>query len=96
MQGQALKQMGLYRVESHNKALVGLARAIAKEICGRVGYVDIDMVRTDSRIADYKPSSPNFWGSVFNEVGWRCIDRRPSSKKENHHREIKVWRYEGA
>ena len=93
--GLEQKQLGLYRVESSNKALVRLARAIAKEICGRVGKVSMDDVRSDPRMAGFTPSSPNFWGSVFMEKGWRCIDRTQSTRRENHAREIKVWRFEG-
>ena len=89
------KQLGLALTEANNKALVALARAIAKEICGRVGYVNIDMVRDDPRMAGFEPTSPNCWGSIWNEKGWRCIDRKQSSKPENHHREIKVWKWVG-
>lgn len=89
------KQLGLYRVASHNKALVGLARAVAKEICGRVGQVTIDQVRDHPAMAGIEPSSPNFWGCLFLEKGWHCIDRQHSVRRTNHAREIKVWRYEG-
>ena len=89
------KQLGLALTEANNKALVGLARAIAKEICGRVGYVNIDMVRDDPRMAGFEPTSQNCWGTIFNETGWKCIDRVCSTRPSNNHREIKVWRFEG-
>ena len=95
MNGLEQKQLGLYRVESSNKALVGLARAVAREICGRVGQVSIDDVRSDTRMAGFEPTSQNVWGTIWNEEGWKCIDRKFSTRKSNHHREIKVWRYEG-
>ena len=95
MTGSALKQMGLYHVEANNQAMVNLARAIAKEICGRQGCVSIDDVRSDPRMAGFEPTSPNCWGTIWNEEGWQCIDRKFSTRKSNHHREIKVWRYEG-
>ena len=95
MTGLQEKQLGLYRVESHNKALVRLARAVAREICGRVGKVSMDDIRSDHRMIGFEPSSPNFWGSVFNEKGWVCVDRKYSERRSNNHREIKVWRFEG-
>ena len=50
------KQLGLYRVEANNTALVGLARAIAREQCVKYGSTTIDAVRSDPRIAEFKPS----------------------------------------
>ena len=95
MTGLEQKQLGLALTESNNKALVNLARAVAKEICGRVGKVSIDDVRSDPRMIGLEPTSPNFWGSVWNEKGWVCIDRKYSERRSNNHREIKVWRYQG-
>ena len=90
MTGSALKQLGLYRVESSNKALVGLARAIAKEICGRVGSVTMDDVRRE--LGDLKPTSPNAYGAVFNTDEWQCIGWEPSTLKSNHARFIRRWK----
>ena len=95
MTGLQEKQLGLYHVESSNKALVGLARNIAREICGRQGKVSIDDVRSDTRMAGFEPTSPNVWGTIWNEEGWRCVERRFSTRKSNHHREIKVWEWIG-
>ena len=94
MNGLQEKQLGLYRVESHNPALVKLARAIAKEICGRQGSVSIDDVRSDERMAEFKPSSSAVWGSVFHGEEWVCINWEPSTLKSNHARFIRRWRWE--
>ena len=85
------KQLGLYRVESHNQALVGLARAIAKEICGRTGSVTMDEVRQG--LGDLKPSSPNAYGCIFNTEEWVCIGWEPSTLKSNHARFIRRWKF---
>ena len=95
MQGSALKQMGLYRVESSNKALVSLARAIARELCCKYGSVTIDQVRSDPRMAEHKPTSSAVWGATFHCQGFVCIGFEPSQVKENHSRFIRRWRYEG-
>lgn len=87
------KQLGLYRVESHNAALVKLARAIAKEICGRVGSVTIDQVRSDSRMAEFQPSSSAVWGTVFQGDEWKVVNWEPSTLKSNHARFIRRWRF---
>ena len=89
------KQLGLYRVESSNTALVKLARAIAREQCVKYGSTTIDAVRQDPRMAEFIPSSPNCWGSVFHCEGFVCIGFEPSQVKENHSRFIRRWRYEG-
>ena len=85
------KQLGLYHVESHNQALVKLARSIAREICGRLGSVTIDMVRDDPRIAEFTPSSSAVWGSVFHGKEWVLLRWEPSTLKSNHSRFIRRW-----
>ena len=95
MTGPALKQLGLYRVESSNKALVGLARAIAREQCVKYGSTTIDLVRQDHRMAEFIPTSSAAWGSVFHCEGFVCIGFEPSKVKENHSRFIRRWRFEG-
>ena len=84
------KQLGLYLTESSNKALVGLARNIAREICGRTGSVTMDEVRRE--LGDLKPTSPNAYGSIFNGDEWVCIGWEPSTLKSNHARWIRRWR----
>ena len=93
MTGTALKQLGLYRVESHNQALVGLARSIAREQCVKYGSTTIDLVRQDPRIAEFKPSNPNMYGSIFRGKEWHCIGWEPSTLKSNHSRFIRRWRF---
>ena len=93
MTGSALKQMGLYHVEAHNKALVKLARAIARELCCKYGSVTVDQIRTDPRMAELTPSSPNFWGCLFIGDEWHCLGYEPSQLKTNHHRRVGRWAY---
>ena len=94
MTGSALKQMGLYHVEANNTALVGLARAIAKEQCVKYGSTTIDAVRCDPRIAEFQPSSSAVWGSVFHGKEWALLGWEPSTLKSNHSRFIRRWRLE--
>ena len=94
MTGSALKQLGLYRVESSNKALVGLARAIAREQCVKYGSTTIDAVRSDPRIAEFQPTSSAVWGSVFHGKEWTLLGWEPSTLKSNHARFIRRWRYQ--
>ena len=93
MNGLSDKQLGLYRVEANNQAVVKLARSIAREICGRLGSVTMDEVRRE--LGDLKPTSPNAYGSVFNGDEWVCIGWEPSTLKSNHSRFIRRWRLEG-
>ena len=85
------KQLGLYRVEANNTALVGLARAIAKEQCVKYGSTTIDSVRQDPRMAEFTPSSSAVWGSVFNCPDFVCLNWEPSTLKSNHARFIRRW-----
>ena len=86
------KQLGLALTESNNKALVGLARAIARDLCAKYGSCTIDDVRADSRLAEFQPTSPNCWGSVFMGDEWHCIGWEPSTRESNNSRYIRRWR----
>ena len=94
--GLSDKQLGLYLTEANNKALVGLARAIAREQCVKYGSTTIDNVRQDPRMAEFQPTSSACWGSVFHTNEFKCISIEPSQVKENHGRFVRRWRYEGA
>lgn len=91
MNGLNDKQLGLYRVEASNTALVGLARAIAREHCVKYGSTTIDAVRQDPRMAEFQPTSSAVWGSVFHGEEWACIGLEPSTLKSNHARFIRRW-----
>ena len=93
MNGLEQKQLGLALTESNNTALVKLARAVAKEICGRKGSVTMDDVRRE--LGDLKPSSPNAYGAVFHGDEWHCIGWEPSTLKSNHARFIRRWKLVG-
>ena len=87
MNGLQEKQLGLYR-----KALVRLARSIAKDLCAKYGSCTIDQVRSDPRIAEFTPSSSAVWGATFNTDEFVCIGWEPSTLKSNHSRFIRRWR----
>ena len=91
MTGLQDKQLGLYQVESHNRALVRLARAIAREHCVKYGSTTIDAVRQDPRMAEFQPTSSAVWGSVFHGAEWTLVGWEPSTLKSNHARFIRRW-----
>mgnify|MGYP001612895495 FL=1 len=88
------KQLGLCLTEANNKALVKLARAIAREQCVKYGSTTIDSVRQDPRMAEFIPTSSAVWGSVFHGDEWVLLNWEPSTLKSNHARFIRRWRYE--
>ena len=92
--GSALKQLGLYHTEANNKALVGLARAVARERCCKYGSCTIDEIRQDPRMAEFTPTSSAVWGSVFHGKEWVLLGWEPSTLKSNHSRFIRRWRLE--
>ena len=94
MTGLDDKQLGLCLTEANNKALVNLARAIAREQCVKYGSTTIDNVRQDPRMAEFTPSSSAVWGSVFHGDEWQCINWEPSTLKSNHARFIRRWKHE--
>ena len=91
MNGLQEKQLGLYRTEANNKALVGLARLIAKDLCAKYGSCTIDDVRADPRLAEFQPTSSAVWGSVFHGDEWRSIGFEKSQIVTNHARIIQRW-----
>ena len=89
--GLEQKQLGLYRTESTNAALVRLARAIARERCCKYGSCTIDEIRQDPRMAEFQPTSSAVWGSVFHGEEWQVLGWEPSTLKSNHARFIRRW-----
>ena len=69
-----------------------LARAIAKLIAGVGGTCHADQLGAELELRgiDLGPAA----GSVFRQACWEFTGQRiRSSRKSNHAREIKVWRY---
>ena len=88
------KELGLFATALNNSDLVTLARDVAKLISAERGSCTIDDVRSHDSLKNWKPSSPNFWGSVFHEKGWRFIEYVPSTKTSNHSRRIVRWTWQ--
>lgn len=93
MTGLDQKELGLYAVELNNTDFVAKARHVARLICTVSGSVTIDEVRTHPCMKGLQPSSPNTWGAVFHETGWRFLHYEPSQVKSNHARCIRRWEW---
>ncbi len=93
--GAMLKQHGLDRVERSSASFVESMRTIAKGISLMRGEVCMDDLRVAAEQAGLKPEHCNAWGAIFRGPGWTMIGRRPSLVETNHHREIRVWKWEG-
>lgn len=87
------KELGLYATELNNADLLVLARDVAKLLACQYGSVTIDLVRQHESLQGHQPSSPNFWGTIFNEKGWRFVKYEPSQLRSNHHRRIARWEW---
>lgn len=92
--GVEQRELGLYAVELNNADLMTLARDVAKLIACQRGSVTIDEVRAHESLKDRQPSSPNFWGAVFIEKGWRVVAETRSTQKQNHRRRIYRWEWQ--
>lgn len=72
---------------SEAKAWIDLARFHARQVCLKSGSVTAD----DIRDLLPEPPTPHCVGSVF-KAGFRFSgERRISTHKKNHGRELKVW-----
>lgn len=94
-EGQQLQREGQETVAAKNEKLLGIMRRIAKSYSHAFGYVTTDDLRAFAVQNSLYPTHHNFWGSVLKGKGWTVIGRQPSKLPGNHHREIRVWKWEG-
>lgn len=92
-QGRALKEDGLDRVLSNNKAFLELMRVEAMRLSRQRGWVSSDDLRVYASQLNLEPTHPNCWGAVFRGPQWRVVGRRKSAVPESHAREIRIWQY---
>ena len=92
--GLEQKSLGLWATELNNADLLILARDVAKLVSAEKGSCTIDDIRSHHSLAGRQPSSPNFWGVIFIEKGWRFLGFEPSTRRTNHARRIGryTWR----
>ncbi len=94
MTGEQLKLEGQLLVEDTNAAFVKTMRSIAEGISLLKGSVTSDDLRAAAAKAGLAPTHPNCWGSILRGPHWTIIGRTKSAVPGNHHREIRIWRYE--
>jgi len=92
--GQEQMQLGLAAVALNNADLLILARDVAKLISAERGSCTIDDIRTHPSLHGRQPSSPNFWGGVFHETGWKCLGYEASKLRSNHARRVGRYRWQ--
>lgn len=92
--GAEARDAGLALVALNGEEFLRHVRKAAELIAARHGSVTADDLRAWCSVAQIRPHHPNLWGAVFKAPGWRCIDRRRSTLRSNHAREIRVWAYE--
>lgn len=88
-----LKEEGLDAIEVTAREFVILMRAEATRISLSRGWVTSDDLRVYASQRNITPPHQNSWGSVFRGPSWEIVGRRKSAVPENHHREIKIWKY---
>lgn len=92
--GESLKRDGLDAVESHDGDWLAKMRAEAMRLSALYGMVTTDDLRMFGAAHGLYPASPNSYGAIFGNKGWKVIGRKRSVIPGNHYREIRVWRYE--
>ena len=92
--GASLKQHGQDMTAWSNLQFVETMRESARLICKSHGSVTIDDLRMKAEKYNVYPLSPNAWGAIFHEKGWRLIDHVQSQVKTNRARWIGRWRWE--
>ncbi len=93
--GQAARDAGLDRASNpfYRKELLEWARLSAKRIARAAGRVSYDDVY---RVLEYTGKQPELLGSaagnVFRTGEWESVGWKPSERKSNHARPMRVWR----
>lgn len=92
-QGRSLKETGLARVLSNNRAFLEIMRMEAMRLSRQRGWVTSDDLRVYASQLNIEPTHQNAWGAVFRGPRWHAIGRRKSAVPESHAREIRIWQY---
>lgn len=89
------KAVGMALASESRAELLEIARNIAREIGATGSDVDADMVGQEMERRGYSVESLGpAAGSIFKGREWEFTGRRVrSSRKSNHGRELKVWRW---
>jgi hypothetical protein len=95
MSGADLKADGLADTEESNVVFLRLMREAAHRINKQRGRVSIDDLRSFAQESGLAPNSPNAWGAIFHQKGWRVVGHVPSIFPSNRSREIREWTYDG-
>ncbi|MFZ3015338.1 MAG: hypothetical protein WA045_16660 [Nitrospira sp.] len=93
--GAHRKSVGLTETEENNRVFIRQMREEAHRLVKRCGRVSIDGLRFYAEARGLKPHSPNAWGAIFHEKGWRVIGHVLSTFPSNRSREIREWTYDG-
>ena len=93
--GAELKAHGLETLEAFDGQFVQYMRKVARQISERCGFVSSDNLRVVAAELGIEPTHRNSWGAVFHGPRWRMVGRQVSAIPSNHHREIKVWQWQG-
>ena len=92
--GLTLKTQGQDAIEATDAGFVDTMRRAAIAISERNGLVSTDDLRLWAVSNGFYPKHHNSWGAIFRGPQWREVGRKKSVIPGNHHREIRIWRYE--
>jgi hypothetical protein len=93
-EGIRQRDAGVKRVTTNNAEWVRWMRKQAKQDAYLLGGVHIDQLRAYAKALDYYPDSPNAWGAIFREKGWRKTGEYRASKVASNHGHVSpVWEW---
>lgn len=93
-EGQQRKIAGLNAIEQSADEFVRTMREAAIRISTERGMVSSDELRVVADDMGLQPHHQNAWGGLFRGPHWVPVGRKRSAIPGNHHREIRVWRYQ--
>lgn len=93
-EGRQRKIAGMDAIETASMDFVRAMRETAILISQQAGMVSSDELRVAADDMGLQPHHQNVWGVVFRGPHWVPVGRKRSAIPGNHHREIRVWRYQ--
>jgi len=92
--GTKRRDEGVRLVETNNAEFIAQMREYARVVCAVAREVHIDALRRFAFAKGIKPKSPNAWGAIFREKGWKQTgEYRASELVSNHGHRSPVWRW---
>jgi hypothetical protein len=93
--GQERASASFVTLTSEEVFLEKIRDALRQLACGRSVVVSGNDSKAVAALQKIAPANDNWWGLVFQEMGWQHVGYTRATDPKSHGRQIKTWRWRG-